>query len=222
MGLYIFLFVISTAVFVALISFIFPKVFLSSGRKAVETEDRGIRKLKGDDFYAVVYLPKEKFRKAIKEYVLKDKGGVKTVKCKTDGDLKYIDYEIVSFSESGEVIDVLRVKEILTEKGFTKETVIPYAANYVTVRVNETDFEKFDEPLRFVSAKGKKGAFFFFSAASAIAEALITKVCFAHFFGGVFCESFLSIKSFWLTTLILAVLIVITLPLLNLATKRRK
>ncbi len=135
MVFYIFLFVISAAVFVALISFVFPKLFLDTGCYTDSEGDRGLQKFKGEDFLAVSYMPQEKFRGVVEQYVLEDKKGEKTVKCKLTGDFKYIDYDIVAYSHDKKIIDVIKVKEIISEKGFTKATKIPYEANYVTIWV---------------------------------------------------------------------------------------
>ena len=221
MVFYMFLFVISAAVFVALISFVFPKLFLDTGCYTDSEGDRGLQKFKGEDFLAVSYMPQEKFREVVEQYVIEDKKGEKTVKCKLTGDFKYIDYDIVAYSHDKKIIDVIKVKEIISEKGFTKATKIPYEANYVTIWVNETEKGKVSEPLSFGAPKGKKKTFFFFSAVSVIAESFFVKLCFAHLFGGVFCESFLSSKSLLVSLIIIAVLVAATLPFMNYVINRR-
>ena len=66
---YVLAFIFSVAVFVVLVSVVLPRAFLKLKCSAY-TEDRGIERIKGDDFYGIVYLPCSAIRDTVDRYAV--------------------------------------------------------------------------------------------------------------------------------------------------------
>lgn len=218
---YIVLFVWSTILFIIITSIVFPKIFLKLKCSVTESGDRGIERIKGKDFTGIVYLPQASLLDKIDRYVIEEKGGKKLLRIKFTEKVRYVDYDVVAFSLSGETFDVLRVKEVLGNNGVSAPTELPDGTACISIRINETDLGPEKKPLTLNVTK--KGKFFYcvFSVLAIIVEALAVKYCIANIFGGVFNESFMEGDTGPMTAIIIVVLSLICVISYSLTIKRR-
>ena len=192
MFLWVILLLISAGAFLALVVWVLPRLFLKNRYSIDEPCGRGLKKYRfRDTGVAVVYEPQLGVRKYIRQYLLISRDGKKTLRCKVDEALSYLDYDVVLFDASNTVFSIISVKDLLERKGYTKEVVLPPETAYVTLLLNAADDTEFDTKRSGVRVSVLH--LFFFSIASmglSACLAFLIKLCFSHLFGGVLRESF--------------------------------
>lgn len=206
---YVLAFIFSVAVFVVLVSVVLPRTFLKLKCSAY-TEDRGIERIKGDDFYGIVYLPCSAIRDKVDRYVIIDRNGNKFLQLNLNDKIRYVDYDVIAFSRSGRILDVLRVKDVALEKGFSSKTQLPPLTAYVSIRINETDAGKESSSIEFRVPKSGIAWYCAFTTLALIAESLVVKFCLANLFGGLFNESFMTEKTIAGTIIIISALSIVS------------
>ena len=199
-----------------------PTMFLKTRHILTAPTDRGLKKIVEKNGQSMVFEPALKWRKYIRQYVLAERQGKKELMCKLASDVSYIYYDIVIFNNRNEVCEVLRVKDLIERSGYTKIVELPQETSYVSLVVNEVDGVTFpDSTVKKVKA-GKIAKFLAACSLVVFMEILFVKVCFANIFGGIFRESFvLNGRSFLVTLLIAATLIVVNLTASAIALKIR-
>lgn len=213
-------FILSVAIFIILVSVALPRAFLKL-KCSVRASDRGIERIKGDDFYGIVYLPCSAIRDTVDRYAIVERNGEKYLQLNLNEKTRYIDYDVIAFSQSGKVIDVVRVKDVVSEKGFSAKTSLPPLTAYVSLHVNETDEGKVNAPIEFGVPKTGIALYCLFATLALIAEALIVKLCLANVFGGLFNESFMTEKTIVGTIIIIAALSLVSVITLWFIVKGR-
>ncbi len=184
--------------------------------------DRGIERIKGDDFLGIVYLPNASIRDKIDRYVIEEKNGVKYLRLNFTEKVRYIDYDVIVFGENDKVIDVLHVKEVPESAEYSAATVLPELAAYVSINVNETDEGEEDTKVVYRVPKRRIALYCLCVAFTLIAEAIVIKFCLANMFGGIFNESFMLSETFFGTAVIIGGLSLFSVLAFGLLARRRK
>ncbi|MBQ8322334.1 MAG: hypothetical protein IJX91_00020 [Clostridia bacterium] len=220
--MWVVLLILTIGISVALAAFVLPQMYLRARHAIKEPTDRGIKKVLEKGGQSLVFQPVPKWRKYIKQYVLAERWGKKELMCKLDPELSYISYDVVLFNNRNKVFDVLTVKELIENKGYTKVLALPEETSYVSVVVNQADTNRFPERFATKTERGDLVKFLLLTGLLILMEVLCIKVCCANVFGGVFRESvILDGASFLLTLLVAAVLIVVNLIVSCLTVKIR-
>ena len=190
---WILLAVASSAVFVITVSFILPKFLLQNKYKLKKLQDRGIGKFRtASDDRAMLYEPSISARKYVKQYLLTDKGGEKTLICKISPDIAYLEYDVVLFNGNHTVFRVINVRDVIEERGFTKEIELPAETSYVSLVLNAANDEKLDKSVNVKVSPLKVLAFVGITMALSVGVAFCLKLSCSNLFGGVFRESFMN------------------------------
>ena len=212
--------------FMVMIAFALPKLFLKNRYNIDEPYDRGLKKYKfADSGHGIVYEPALSVRKYIKQYILVEQYGEKKIKCKIDPNLKYLDYDIVLFDVQDKVFSILNSKDVICEKGYTREVVLPEETSYVTVLLNQADGCVFEKQKGVRISPFHIACYCAACVGLAVCVAFCIKLCFARLFGGLFRESFMMVENSNLITAafsaVIGVVGVIT-SLLRLIIKSKK
>lgn len=218
---YITLFIWSAALFVVLVSVVFPRLFLKMKCSVKTSEDRGIERIKGEGFCGIVYLPRPSLRDKIDRYVIEEKNGGKFLRLNFAKPIRYIDYDVIVFAESGEVLDVLRVKEVPKSAEYSEETRLPDLTAYVSISVNETDSGTGQSLPTFRVPWKRIFLYCLFTVLAIVVEAIAVKFCLANIFGGIFNESFMMSETFLITGGIIGVLALVSVITLGIFARRR-
>lgn len=220
----------ATLLYIGVVAFWLPKVFLQNKFKMKSVNDRGIRKYKSDDgAIGVLYEPEVGTRKYIKQYALSFDGEEKLLKCMLDDDIEYIEYDVASFNNNGKIINVLSVKDVVEKAGFTRSVILPRETSYVSLVISKVDDIELDVPVKLLISKSKMFAYSLITVILSVLTAFAIKVGIALSLGGVFRESFMmSVGGHMLTfgiALLLsisgAIFVAIALAVKNLNNNRR-
>ena len=210
--MWVVLLILTVGISVALAAFVLPQKYLRARHAIKEPTDRGIKKVLEKGGQSLVFQPVPKWRKFVKQYVLAERWGKKELMCKLDPEIAYIAYDVVLFNNQNKVFDVLTVKELVENKGYTKTLELPEETSYVSLVVTQADTQRFPQQFATKTARGDLVKFLLLTSLLILMEVLCIKVCCANVFGGVFRESFvLDLESLLITLAVAAVLIVINL-----------
>ena len=216
--------IVAIALYFVAMVWLLPKAFLKSKYSFKATCDRGIKKYKLEsEGYAIVYEPHLRTRKYIKQYVLSEQDGKKTLKCKIDKDTFYLDFEIFLFDSLHQVFDVIHVCDMIQEAGYTQDVEIPSETAYVSIFVNRIDNEVINKKPRVKQSVGKLIGLWIWSLVLTVAFALTAKLCIANLIGGVFRQSvMLSMKGNITTAAVAAGVDVLCMVVLMFILKKKK
>jgi len=183
--------IVATIIAVALI-IVFPlaKIFLKSKYTIKSSSDRGLRKFRDANGVGIVFVPALTIRKYINEYILYEKGNRSFLYAKIRDDIKYIDFDIVSFDNENKIIKVLTVKEIIEKAGKTGIINLPEGTSYVTLVLNQVDNEKIENGQESKIEMKKLILFFVISTLLLIAECFVIKYCLSQIIGPLYAELF--------------------------------
>ena len=217
------LIVAATLYFLAMIWFL-PKAFLKSKYSFKATCDRGIKKYKLEsEGYAIVYEPHLRARKYIKQYVITEKDGKKTLKCKIDEDTFYLDFDIFLFDSLHQVFDVIHVCDLIQEQGYTQDVEIPTEAAYVSLFLNRVNNEVLNKKPRVKQSVSKLAGLWIWSTVFTVVFAFTVKLCVANLIAGVFRQSvMLSLKGNVMTALVAVGIDVLCMVVLTFILKKKK
>jgi len=217
---YVVVFILGAALFVMLTAILFPRLFLKPVCTVRSTADRGIEKIKGDGFKGIVYMPGASVRRIVDRYMIEERDGKKYLVLSISGKIRYIDYGAIIFSVDGEVIDVVRIRDIPEERGVTAKALLPDQTAYISLFVYETDEGKEAAPPKFVIPKARMAVYCFFCAIAVLFESIIIKFSLANIFGGIFNESFMLSETFAITAAIMLCLIIFCIITLCMSVRR--
>lgn len=189
---------------VVIASVLLPRVFLKTRYTIMYSGDRGLKKIYEKNGQSLVFQPVVKWRKYINQYILAERNGKKELICKIDPEIEYLSYDIVLFNSLDKVFDVITVKELIENKGYTKTVTLPRETSYVSLSLTAVDGVKFEDRVTAKVKAGKIAKFLFLCSFCILLEAFAVKICCANIFGGVFRESFVLNIDSTLATLALA------------------
>ena len=184
--------VASVILYVLLMTVILPKAMLKVVYKVDKPKDRGTKKCIFDGKHCMVYTSTKENKQFIKQYVLLQEEGHKTLTCKLTPVVKYIDYDIVLFNRYNKAFKVINVKEDISSAELTRATMLPDETAYVNIvvrKVNHTSLKKAP------TVKMKKKSISLFALVVALitaVEGFVIRSCCSYSFGGVFRESFIA------------------------------
>lgn len=211
MALWVIVLIATVAAFVAVRAFLLPRFFFKGEYGKLALSDRGLGIVDEENGRSIVYEPDVKLRKQIKKYVLSERGGIKQLVLRLDENIKFIDFDVALYNETGRVFKVLNIREAIENSGYTKAAELPEKTSFVTIRLNSVNGEKESRGLFSGRIKGGMlAAYIALSCFTDIVCVLFAKVCAAKLFGGLFGESFLLLgKSWGLTAAVCAAVIVL-------------
>ena len=182
----------SVILFVTLMTLVLPKHILKVIYKVSETNDRGVRRCLFKGKNCIVYDSGKENKPIIKQYLLLQEDGYKTLKCKVTPNVEYLDYDIVLFNRYNEVFKVINVKEEIIGMSMTRSTMLPDETSYIRIivrKVNRTNMK------RKPAVKLSKKSVFVYSLVSILftaVEAFVVRACYSYCFGDVYRESFIA------------------------------
>lgn len=195
---------LAVLVSVVIASVLLPKTFLKTRYTIERSGDRGLKKIQEKNGQSILFEPIVKWRKYVKQYILAERKGKKELICKIDSEIEYLSYDIVLFNSLDEAFDVITVKELIENKGYTKRVALPSQTSYVSLSVNAVDGVSFEENITKKVKAGKLAKFLLLCSFCILLEVFAVKICCANVFGGVFRESFVLNVESTLATLIIA------------------
>lgn len=227
MALWITLLIAIIIMFVAVHAVLLPKFFLKVRYDYENIPDRGLKVVDEEDGRSIVYEPDESIKDCIKQYIVSERSGKKTFVCKIDGDVRFLDLDIVLFNKKGVSFKVLNVKQIIKTKGYTEVVELPSDTVYVTVVLNKVND---DARTGFTSKRVVLKGIALYVLSCALVEALGVigiKVCIGKIYGGLHFESFLYVADTWVFTAVILVGVIVlnvlfTLIVLLLKKKKRR
>lgn len=203
------LLIISVVAFTAVVAAVLPRLFLKTGYEHSSPRDRGVRNIKEPNGRSILYKPVPEMRKYVGQYILSSRRGKKILVCRISEGISYLDYDVALFDALGKVFNVLRVKELIENKGYTREVELPSETACVTVSVNRVNGKSLGSGIKRKFFVRRLFAYAGSAVLAAAAETFFIKICCAKLFGGIFAESFLvSPQSVFITCLIAAAAVV--------------
>ena len=131
-------------VYLYLISRVFPfltmRLRVRFPRSSAYPEgDRGLRRVKFADGRAVIYEPAPKMRPYMPRYALIKRDGCTYFKGELHVNVSHVRYDVVAYNSRGRLLDVLGVKELVTERGSTRAVRLPRDTAYARVILRKVD-----------------------------------------------------------------------------------
>ena len=184
--------VASIVVYIILITMVLPKGILKVVYKIKEPTDRGSKKCLFNERNCIVYNSGKENKRYIKQYIILQEDGYKSLKCKLAPLVDYLDYDVVLFNRYNKPFGIINVKEDILGFELTRSTMLPDETAYVRIvirKVNKQTLNK--KPL----VKLKGSSIFGFGLVVTLLTALegfIVRVCCSYSFGDLFRVSFIS------------------------------
>lgn len=187
----ILLLVASVTLFLYLTVFLLPQKFLCVKYLISAPEGRGVRRCIFNGKRCVLYEAARHTRRYIRQYLLTEEEGAKVLLAKTNGNVAYLEYDVVLFDRYHKVFRILNIKESIPKGDYTKPVQLPPETSYVSLvlrRVNRTVISK--RRLARVPG-GRILSYVLLTALLALLQGFALNVSCAYIFGGVFRESFI-------------------------------
>ena len=214
----------SVALFLYLTVIWLPNKFLCVKYLISAPEGRGMRRCIFNGKRCVLYEAARRTRRYIRQYLLTEEGGLKLLLCKTNGNVAYLEYDVVLFDRYNKVFRIVNVKESIPSGDYTKPLQLPSETAYVSLvlrRVNGTVI-----PGRRLTRLpvGQIFSYVLLTLFLSLLQAFAVMVSCAYMFGGVFRESFIRTPEAIFTSLVLALVMALVglLPAVVTARKRSK
>lgn len=183
---------VSVILFMTLMTFVLPRWILKITYKVGGATDRGVKRCLFKGKRCMVYDSSKENKPIIKQYLLLEEDGYKSLKCKVTPNVKYLDYDVVLYNRYNKPFKVINVKEDIVGMEMTRAARLDDETSYVKIiikRVNRTDMRK--KPVMRIGG----GRIFLFSVLAMVltaVEAFAIRVCYSYSFGKVYRESFVS------------------------------
>ena len=126
----------SVAVYVFLMTYLFPQILLKTGLIIPTPRDRGIKNIKETTGRTIVYQPAIEYRKYIPQYLISERNGKKILLCKVSPNVKYIDYDVVMYDGTNQVCKVVNAKELIENDMYTEKMTLGANVAYVSIIIN--------------------------------------------------------------------------------------
>ena len=192
MGWWILLPIFATILYVVVVALWLPKFFLQNKFDLKIIGDRGVRKYKcGDGARGIAYEPDIATRKYIKQYVILDNEGEKTLKCMIAENIYYIAYDIVIFDVNNEILKVLNISDVIEGAGYTQTVVLPKQTSYVTVVISTVNEDEIKMSVRPKITPKKVIQYSLITMCMSVVTAFAIRFGISYSLGGVFRESFM-------------------------------
>ena len=134
---------VALAIFLYLTVSLYPRILLRpvwlGRRDPWITGDRGVRRVTFPGGRATVYEPTPQARRYLHRYALVKQNGCVLLRCRIHEQIAYLRYDVAAFDSRGRLLDVLGVRERITEAGHTRAVRLPRATAYACVTLRQVD-----------------------------------------------------------------------------------
>lgn len=131
------------AAYLYLIISVYPRLTMRavwrSRRKGAPAGDRGVRKLLFPGGRAIVYEPTLSVRRFIRHYALVKQDGCTYIQCRIHERIALIRYDVATFDRRGKLLDIVSVREWISEPGQTSLVRLPRETAYASVTLRKAD-----------------------------------------------------------------------------------
>lgn len=204
--------IISVLAYVILMSCVFPHGLLKTDWVIRAPRDRGIKNVKETTGRTIVYQPALEYRKYLPQYLISERDEKKILLCKLSPNVKYIDYDVVTYNAWNRVCKVINVKELIEKDVYTEQVALDKDVAYVSIIVNAVNGQMVTERKKKPVGKWKITGYTTACILATFLEILLIKLCCSNIFGGVFRETFMvEGNSVWLTVAIAGAAAVVNL-----------
>ena len=203
-----FVLIFFSVIYIFLVAFVLPGVFLKPKYNESLEGDRGLKKYRFSGGRSIVYEPSPEAKRYIKQYILTSVGDEKYIQCQFDFRVCSCRYEVFAFDTDGRMIDAVWIEEPVSEeqKYISNPAMLPSETAYVRVSVKAVNEVKIDrEPVLSIPSS-RIAAFTFFTVVLTVAEAFLMKFITVNAAEGIFSYSEFARDYGNLFTLLLAVL----------------
>lgn len=183
---------VSVILFMTLMTFVLPKWILKATYKVGGANDRGVKKCLYKGKHCMVYDSSKENKPIIRQYLLLQEEGYKTLKCKVTPNVKYLDYDVVLYNRYNQPFKVVNVKEDIVGEQTTRSARLDDEASYIRIiikRVNKTVMKR--KPVMRIGG-GRVFLFSLLAVALTAVEAFTIRACYSYSFGSVYRQSFIS------------------------------
>ena len=183
---------VSVILFITLMTFVLPKWILKISYKVGGATDRGVKRCLYKGKHCMVYDSSKENKPIIKQYLLLQEDGYKSLRCKVTPNVRYVDYDVVLYNRYNKPFRVVNVKEDIVGLEMTRSTRLDDETAYVKIiirRVNRTAMKK--KPIMRISGV-RIFSFSLLAILLTAVEAFAIRVCYSYAFGEVYRESFVS------------------------------
>lgn len=214
---------ISMLLYLTVLSFLLPRVFLRTKYHPVQLHARGLRRCLYQGKRCVVCERSMNYRRYITRYLLCQGEGRKLLQCQVSPSVRYLEYDVVMFDRYNRIFDVLTVKENLNSL-YTQLLSLPDATSYVSIQLRRANKKTLmnNKPIAYLP---RSRVFWFVLIAffMTLAESIVIMASCAYAFGGVFREDFVqSIEVMLIGAGVAAVLAIIALTVIVVGHRHRK
>lgn len=135
---------LSSFLYVYLVGRLFPRFTMwmtarFRSRSPYGEGDRGLRQVVFPQGRAVVYEPAPKMRLYMPRYALIKQEGCTFIRCQLHERVLHVRYDVVTYDRRGRLLDVVGVRELVTERGCTKTVRLPRDTAYARVILRQVD-----------------------------------------------------------------------------------
>lgn len=130
---------ISIVFYVFCVSSFLPRTMIKLKFIPEEIKDRGLKKFIFDNGRSIVYEPSPEIRKYVHQYTLMEMYGTKFIKCKIAANINSINYDVIVFDCRGKMIDIVGVRENISEPGYTSTVGLPADTSYASIVLRKVD-----------------------------------------------------------------------------------
>ena len=199
-----------TTLYIGVVAYLLPKVFLRNKYKVNYPQDRGIVKYNiGEEGRGIAYEPNRSVRKYIQQYVIAFDGKEKNIKCMLTNPVDYIEYDLVLFNGENKVFNVLNVKDVVEGGEYTRSVTLPKDTAYVSFVIVKVDDVRLDKHVKLHISWWGVIAYAIISLILSVITAFVLKLGLANSFAGVFAQSFMNNLVYNLLTFLLAFVLAI-------------
>lgn len=205
---YVFAIIGIALAYLILAGIVMPKLLFRARYTVAKPEDRGIKKVDGDE-PALVFVPTTAVAKHISRYAIIERDGKRVLVCKTAHNIDYIDYDVVIYSGDSKAENAFNIKDGVRGNEYTKPVELPGNTECVSIVINEVDGKKFKTQLFRGIAAWRIAVYLVITAVLTFAAVFGIKACLAFMGAGLFGESFnAKLQSIGVTCIIAAIIVV--------------
>ena len=137
------LILMALAAYLYLVISVYPRLIMRATwrarHKGEATGDRGVRKLTFPDGRAIVYEPVLSARRFLRRYALIKRDGCTYIQCRIHERIALIRYDVATFDRRGRLLDVVSVREWISDPGHTSLVRLPRETAYASVTLRKAD-----------------------------------------------------------------------------------
>ena len=196
-----------SVLYVFLVSFVFPSLFLKPKYNHSLEGDRGLKKYVFEGGRSIVYEPSVAVKRYMKQYILTALSREKYIQCKFDNRVYSSKYEVYAFDCDDRLIDALLIEEpdLDEKRGVSKPVLLPENTAYVRVSVKSVNETKVLRESMLNILPFQRVLFTFFTVLGTVVESFIAKAILIELAENLFSYSDVANDCGNLFTLILAV-----------------